>query len=452
MPSKRATNKPVRRTRRVAKRATRHSARRMSSRSTVGDRTEAHPRPEVRAASSPEAYQELERALYVLRDALEAAGSYQELTELLAARCFSENRIAQLADLGVLGGDLHLHSSVSDGKVPPRKLPWLARVLGLHAIALTDHDSVDGCREAFREGMLIGVRVICGVELSTDQPGLEILAYFPDAGKLFSYLQSSGSSRFRSVLKRRQSLMHEKSLACLDHVNRWLRRQKVPAERLITLEEYDRWYEGRQPYFPGTLCVLGLARLSPEQRSSLRIHDPRTFHTKVVTPFLESWSGGRPHGKTPDLTAESFALVRSALRAGVPAATVMAHPKELVTKGRLSLGAVRKLVFNLAETYGLDGIEVACARDNETDVLYWLETVKLYNASVGAAVAGRKSLLAASHGSDFHVLGPGVDTGEITLGFGVLDSRPAYRRGNLRPQMPLDEFLEQLQRRAGENV
>jgi len=219
--------------------------------------------------------------------------------------------------------------------------------------------------------------------------------------------------------------MHEKSLACLDHVNRWLRRQKVPAERLITLEEYDRWYEGRQPYFPGTLCVLGLARLSPEQRPSLRIHDPRTFHTKVVTPFLESWSGGRPHGKTPDLTAESFALVRSALRAGVPAATVMAHPKELVTKGRLSLGA---------------------------DVLYWLETVKLYNASVGAAVAGRKSLLAASHGSDFHVLGPGVDTGEITLGFGVLDSRPAYRRGNLRPQMPLDEFLEQLQRRAGENV
>ncbi|HOI55493.1 MAG TPA: PHP domain-containing protein [Phycisphaerae bacterium] len=463
MPSKRATNKPVSRTRRVAKRTTRRAsaaggssrrrAKRVPSRSgaAAGGKTGANPRPEVRAASSLEAYQELEKALYVLRDALEAAGSYQELTELLAARCFPANRIAQLADLG-LGGDLHLHSSVSDGKVPPRKLPWLARALGLHAIALTDHDSVDGCREAFREGMLIGVRVICGVELSTDQPGLEILVYFPDTGKLFSYLQSSGSSRFRNVLKRRQSLMHEKSLACLDHVNRWLRRQKVPVERLITLEEYDRWYEGRQPYFPGTLCVLGLARLSPAQRSSLRIHDPRTFHTKVVTPFLKSWSGGRQRGQAPDLTAESFALVRSALRAGIPAATVMAHPKELVTKGHLSLGAVRKHVFDLADSFGLDGIEVACARDNETDVRYWMETVKLYNASVAEGGPGRKPLLAASHSSDFHVLGPGVDTGEITLGFGVLDSRPPYRRGNLRPQMPLDEFLEQLQRRAGENV
>jgi predicted metal-dependent phosphoesterase TrpH len=408
-------------------------------------------RPMVQPASSLEAYRELEKALYVLRDGLESAESYQEMAEHLASRSFPENRIAQLADLGHLGGDLHLHSSVSDGKVPPQKLPWLARAMGLETIALTDHDSVDGCREAFREGMLVGVRVVCGVELSTDQPGLEILAYFPEAGKLFSYLQSSQSSRFRSVLKRRQSLIHQKSLACLDHVNRWLRRQKVPAEQQITPGEYDRWYDGRQPYFPGTLCVLGLKRLTPKQRSSLQIHDPREFNTKVVTPFLKSWSGGAGRGKTIDLTAESFSLVRSALRAGVPTATVMAHPKELVTKGRKSLGAVRKLIFELADTYGLDGVEVSCARDAETDVRYWMETVEQYNARVAAGGASKR-LLAASHSSDFHVLGPGIDTGEITPGFGVLDSRPPYRRGNLRPQMPLDEFLEQLQRRANENL
>ncbi|MBN2581900.1 MAG: PHP domain-containing protein [Planctomycetes bacterium] len=468
MPSKRATSKsssrrksPVAKKRKSNRKASdasfarRKKTKRSSSRGGKGAVAAAPVtiRQPVQAASSLEAYRELEKALYELRDAVEASGSYRELTERLSGRHFPENRIAQLADLG-LGGDLHLHSSVSDGKVSPRKLPWLARVLGLQTIAITDHDSVDGCREAFREGLLLGVRVLCGVELSTEQPGLEVLAYFPDAGKLFSFLQSSRSSRFRNALKRRQAQIHAKSLACLEYVNRWLRRHKVPADRQITLEEYDRWFDGRQPYFPGTLCVLGLQRLTPEQRDALRIHDPRTFNTKVVTPFLKLWRGsGDEVGKVAagDRTAESFALVRSALRADVPTATVMAHPKELVTKGKMSLGAVRKMIFELAEAYGLDGIEVSCARDNEDDIRYWKETVAQYNERVGQGKA-TKPLLAASHSSDFHVLGPGIETGEITLGFGVLDSRPQYRRGNLRPQMPLDEFLEQLQRRANENV
>ncbi len=419
-------------------------------------RTARPPAPGPQVAAAPpvgpplEAYLELERTLYLVRDALENSDSFDDLLTELARHNMPEGRVAQVADLN-LEGDLHVHSNASDGKLPPRKLPWLARVLGLRSVALTDHDSVAGCREAFREGMLLGVQVMPGVELSTEQPGLEILAYFPDAGKFFGFLATSRAARLRQVLERRQGEIHQKSLACLEHVNAWLRRQKVPVDRLITLEEYDRWFEGQKPYFPGTLCVLGLERLSESERTRLKIHDPRAFNTRVVTPILERLAQKGPAGKKrPSRLNESLALVAAAVKAGVPAATILAHPKELVTKGGMSLGAVRKLVRQLAEERGLDGIEVNCARDNEDDSRYWCDIVREYNAE--ALAAGRKPLLAASHSSDFHVLGPGLATGEITMGFGLLDSRPQFRRGNLRPQMALDEFLEQLQRRACENV
>jgi predicted metal-dependent phosphoesterase TrpH len=410
----------------------------------------AQPATSAPAGLSLEAYLELERAFYLLRDALEGADSFEELQAELVRHNMPEGRVRQLADLS-LEGDLHVHSNASDGKLPARKLPWLARVLGLRTLALTDHDSVAGCREAFREGMLLGVHVMPGVELSTEQPGLEILAYFPDAGKFFGFLASSRAARLRQVLERRQAEVHQKSLACLDYVNAWLRRQKVPPERLITLEEYDRWFSGQKPYFPGTLCVLGLERLSQSERARLKIHDPRAFNTRVVAPYLERLAQEGPaRKKGPNRLNEALAIVATAVRAGVPAATILAHPKELMTKGEMSLGAVRKLVRRLAEERGLDGIEVACARDSEDDIRYWCDIVREYNAE--AQAAGRKPLLAASHSSDFHVLAPGLATGEITMGFGLLDSRPQFRRGNLRPQMALDEFLEQLQRRACENV
>jgi len=97
---------------------------------------------------------------------------------------------------------------------------------------------------------------------------------------------------------------------------------------------------------------------------------------------------------------------------------------------------------------------VACARDSAEDVRYWLEIVDAYNAAPGKSTgrARRKRLLPASHASDFHVLGPGQATGEITMGFGVLDARPQFRRGNLRPQISLAVFMEQLRRRARENA
>ncbi|MGI9141505.1 MAG: PHP domain-containing protein [Gemmatimonadaceae bacterium] len=65
--------------------------------------------------------------------------------------------------------DLHLHSTASDGILPPAQVVEAARVAGLSTIALTDHDTVAGVEEAVRAGADAGVRVIRGVELSAHE-------------------------------------------------------------------------------------------------------------------------------------------------------------------------------------------------------------------------------------------------------------------------------------------
>lgn len=61
--------------------------------------------------------------------------------------------------------DLHTHSTASDGAFPPADVVAHAQLAGLAAIALTDHDTVDGVAEAAAAGERLGVRVIAGVEL-----------------------------------------------------------------------------------------------------------------------------------------------------------------------------------------------------------------------------------------------------------------------------------------------
>jgi predicted metal-dependent phosphoesterase TrpH len=62
--------------------------------------------------------------------------------------------------------DLHTHSTASDGSRAPREVVRAARELGLTALALTDHDTVEGLAEATEAGRALGVRVVPGVELS----------------------------------------------------------------------------------------------------------------------------------------------------------------------------------------------------------------------------------------------------------------------------------------------
>jgi 3',5'-nucleoside bisphosphate phosphatase len=78
--------------------------------------------------------------------------------------------------------DLHLHSAVSDGRLSPSDLVRYAFDQGVRVMALTDHDNTDGVAEAQRVGGQLGLRVIPGIELSTDVPGasIHVLGLFVD--------------------------------------------------------------------------------------------------------------------------------------------------------------------------------------------------------------------------------------------------------------------------------
>ncbi|HSJ36368.1 MAG TPA: PHP domain-containing protein [Acidimicrobiia bacterium] len=64
--------------------------------------------------------------------------------------------------------DLHTHSRVSDGSETPTRVVELAAAAGLEAVALTDHDVLEGLTEARSAGERFGIEVIPGVELSLD--------------------------------------------------------------------------------------------------------------------------------------------------------------------------------------------------------------------------------------------------------------------------------------------
>ncbi len=66
----------------------------------------------------------------------------------------------------MLDYDLHCHSTVSDGTLHPTELVARAAVRGVKALALTDHDDVDGLAEAAQAAKQQGMDFINGVEIS----------------------------------------------------------------------------------------------------------------------------------------------------------------------------------------------------------------------------------------------------------------------------------------------
>ena len=76
--------------------------------------------------------------------------------------------------------DLHLHTIFSDGTYTPDALARAARKHKLDAIALTDHDTLDGIPEMLEAGKSHGVEVIPGVEITTrlGREEVHMLGYF----------------------------------------------------------------------------------------------------------------------------------------------------------------------------------------------------------------------------------------------------------------------------------
>jgi predicted metal-dependent phosphoesterase TrpH len=78
--------------------------------------------------------------------------------------------------------DLHLHTHFSDGTYAPEELAARGAQLGFAAMALTDHDSVEGCEAMAAACAAAGLEFITGTELTAEQDGheLHLLGYGVD--------------------------------------------------------------------------------------------------------------------------------------------------------------------------------------------------------------------------------------------------------------------------------
>ncbi|MGH7976322.1 MAG: PHP domain-containing protein [Limisphaerales bacterium] len=98
-----------------------------------------------------------------------------------------------------------MHTNFSDGTFSPEELVLHAQKNGLACIALTDHDTVEGCARAAIACDAVNMEFIPGAELTAEQEGVEvhILGYFLDTQnkKLLAEI-----AKFQSV---RQNRIHE---------------------------------------------------------------------------------------------------------------------------------------------------------------------------------------------------------------------------------------------------
>jgi len=78
--------------------------------------------------------------------------------------------------------DLHLHTQFSDGTFTPEELAGHGSRLGFAALALTDHDTVEGCARMAAACTAAGIEFIPGAELTAEynDTELHILGYFLD--------------------------------------------------------------------------------------------------------------------------------------------------------------------------------------------------------------------------------------------------------------------------------
>jgi 3',5'-nucleoside bisphosphate phosphatase len=208
--------------------------------------------------------------------------------------------------------DLQVHSTASDGALSPTKVVEAARDAKLFAIALTDHDTVDGVAEATAAGAELGVRIVAGVELSShfDEDELHLLG-----------LHLSNQDAMRSALRDLQAGRVERAVRIVEVLNK----HSIPVTMDAVLAEADKGAVGR-PHVARAMVAGGWVRDFREA--------------------FDRWIGfGRPAYMAKERfdVADAIALVHQA--GGL---AVWAHPGESATPTR---------ILRLADM-GLDSVEV----------------------------------------------------------------------------------------------
>lgn len=257
--------------------------------------------------------------------------------------------------------DLHLHTTHSDGSLPPAEVLALAHKAGVTALAITDHDITDGIPEAMKAGEELGIEIIPGIEISSqwEDGELHILGYFLDwkDPALNRHLAGLRASRHR-----RNPLMVQK----LNELGLDLTYEEVRA--LAGTESVGR------PHIARLLMEKGYVQSAKE----------------AFDRYLGNGKAAYVSRELPD-PAEAIGWIRAAK--GIP---VLAHP----TWVRLDETSLLKLCETLKAT-GLMGIEVHYSTHKRAQTEEYLN------------IAKRLDLLVTG-GSDFH----GLTKPDIQVGVG----------------------------------
>lgn len=248
--------------------------------------------------------------------------------------------------------DLQIHSYYSDGCYSPKEIVRQAKVMGLKAIAITDHDSIDGQKEALQAGQNYHLEVVSGIELSVEYQGYELhlLGYFIDVT----------SRRLHQVLKTIKQVRLKRFRERLRQVNNKLR----CFQKKITLKEISQYARGvpGRPHIAQVLIDKELVKTRQEAFSS----------------YL---SGQLADKKFFINIKKAFALIKQA-----KGLAILSHPLAPSISLKLINSSLsgQKSVLNDLIKLGLDGLEVYTPSHSKEDIVRLKRLAKELNLAVSA--------------------------------------------------------------------
>jgi predicted metal-dependent phosphoesterase TrpH len=284
------------------------------------------------------------------------------------ALSFSCNEMASLHSGFV---DLHIHSTASDGSLSPSEIINLAKELGLRAVAITDHDTIEGSAEALGQPPSPSLEILSGIEISADVSCGTM--------HILGYLIRLDDSSLTQTLKKVQEARANRNVKIIERL------QDLGVD--IEYEDVKKVSGGGQvgrPHIAQVLVEKGVVQSFGE----------------AFRRYLRKWGPAY----VPRYRLQPAEAIQMILRAGgVP---VLAHPFTLDAQDEAELeGILRDL-----KQAGLKGMEVYHPE-------YGRERTTCYES-----LARRQGLLMTG-GTDFH----GQVKPEVQMGMGRGDLRISYR-------------------------
>ena len=266
-----------------------------------------------------------------------------------------------------LGIDLHIHSTASDGSLTPAEIINRAQRLNLAAIAITDHDSIYGSKEALQAGIPPSLKFLTGIEISAAHP-----TFFPGSGSfhILGYCIRLDNQALNQALNRLRDARKNRNPKIIKRLNE--------LGLKISLEDVNPTIAHGQ---------LGRPHIA-------QVMIKKGFVKSMDEAFDKFLGAGKPAyvDKNRIGCEETIKMIRDA--GGVP---VLAHPALLNINEDFQL---EELIQNLIKI-GMRGIEVYYPEHSPEQMQRYRELANKYN-------------LLITGGTDFH----GSITPKIEMGTG----------------------------------